>query len=164
MKYVAMLSGFACVALASSACFLSPLPDMRTAADHAREVQPHCNGVADLDVVIDSVEPAYSYVPAGPNTHDAHLRGAQIRLKPGPGLTKESIQLALECHEAAVTLGRRPPPPDDPYFLPDTWLEINVDSRGDGFIVRVLTDAIDDARSVLARARRRAAEKKAAGA
>jgi hypothetical protein len=147
------------IALGASGCFLSPIPDMRTAADHAHEMEQHCSGVSVPNLVIDSVEPAYSYVYAGPNTRESHMRGAKIRLRPGPGLTKESIQLALECHEALVTLGRAASPPEDPYFLPDTWLDIDVDSTGDGFVVRVLVDGLEDAQKVLARARHTAAEK-----
>ena len=141
-------------------CFLSPIPDMRTAADHAREIEPRCRGIVDASLVIDSVAPAYSYISGGPVGRDAHMRGAEIHLRPGPGLTKEGIQRALECHEALATLGRLQAIPDDPYFLPDVWLEINADSEGDGFVVRVLVDALDDARNVLARARRTAAANK----
>jgi hypothetical protein len=53
--------------------------------------------------------------------------------------------------------GRIVGPSDDPYSLPATWLDIEASSTGDGFAVAVLTDDVQKAREVLARARRFAA-------
>ncbi len=130
---------------------------MRTAADFAREIEPRCRGVADPNLVIDSVKPQYVYVTTGTIYRQPHLSGAQIHLRPGPGLTKEILQRSLECHEASVTLGRTPPVAEDPYVLPDVWLDITADSEGDGFVVRVVADKFKDAQAVLARARHAAA-------
>jgi hypothetical protein len=43
---------------------------------------------------------------------------------------------------------------NDPYVLPDRWVDIDVDSEGDGFVAQVQSDKFDDAREVLERARR----------
>jgi hypothetical protein len=75
-------------------------------------------------------------------------------MRPAPGLSRESLQRALECHEAKVLLGTEKELPDDPYTLPDTWLDIDADSEGDGFSVAVRTDHFPTAQLVLARARR----------
>jgi hypothetical protein len=146
--------GLSLLALASSACFLSPIPDTRTAADFARDVAPRCSGVADLNLAIESVKPEYFYITTGTIYRQPRLRGSQLHVRPSPGLSKEIIQRSLECHEAMVTLGKAPGLPDDPYVLPDVWLDINADSEGDGFVVRVQADQFDDAREVLARAKR----------
>jgi hypothetical protein len=144
--------------LAGCAIF-SPIPDMRTAKDHAREVEPRCKGFADdkapvlSATVIDKVEPAYSYVKSGPNDPEARLRGARLHVRPLPGLTSEILARTLECHEVRVTLGATPALANDPYVLPDRWLDIDVDSEGDGFVAQVRIDAFDDAKEVLARAR-----------
>ncbi len=88
--------------------FLSP--DMRTAADRAREVEPKCKGFGEEAVApfltqgsIDSVEPDYSYVKSGSNDHEARLRGARIHVKPLTGLSREAIGRILECHQSRVT-------------------------------------------------------------
>lgn len=141
----------------SSGCFLSPIPDTRQANDFARDVEPKCRGVVDPNLIIEFVKPEYVYVTTGGQYRQPRLIGAQIHLQPGPGLTKETIQRSLECHEASVTLGKTPPVEDDPYFLPGVWLEINADSEGDGFVVRVVVDKFDDAKSVLERAKHAAA-------
>jgi hypothetical protein len=154
------------LASASAGCagipFLSP--DVRTPTDRAREVEPKCQGFGDETAApllarsaIDSVEPAYSHVQSGPVSQEARLRGARIHVRPLPGLSREAMDRSLECHEARVMLGRVPAGPDDPYVLEDSWLDIDVDSEGDGFVVSVLGDNIDAARRVLERARRFAA-------
>ncbi len=136
-------------------------PDMRTPADHAREIEPRCQGFGEeaaapllSPAAVDSVEPAYSYVKSGPNDREARLRGARIHVKPLAGLSRESMARTLECHEARVTLGKAEARVDDPYVLPGTWLDLDVDSEGDGFVVQVRTDVTDPARRVLERAQR----------
>jgi hypothetical protein len=141
-------------------CFLSPLPDVRTPADRAREVEPKCKGANEGDIttlllpgVVDSVEPLYAYVLGGPNGRAARLRGAKIHVRPVAGATREALVRSLECHQASVVLGRAATPEGDPYTLPDRWVSIDIESEGDGFAVLVGTDDVEDARRVLERAR-----------
>ncbi len=140
---------------------LLPWPDTRTPVDRAREIEDKCKHVAVVEAagaaspgVIDSVEPAYSYVSAGPADRAAHLRGARIHLRPSPAASRESLQRSLECHQVQVTLGAAQALADDPYVLPGRWVDIDVDSEGDGFVAQVRVDRFDDAREVLDRARR----------
>jgi hypothetical protein len=48
---------------------------------------------------------------------------------------------------------------NDPYVLPEAWLDIDVDSEGDGFVVAVRVDRLADAKVILERARRFAASR-----
>ncbi len=137
------------------------VPDTRTAADHAHEVEPKCRDFGETVVepvlapgVIDSVEPAYSYVKSGPVDREARLRGARIRVKPLAGFSKEAIARSVECHEARVVLGQAAARVDDPYVLPGHWIDIDVESEGDGFAILVRADEIGIARQLLARAQR----------
>jgi hypothetical protein len=139
--------------------FLSP--DSRTAADRAREVEPRCASFTEESAApmlaassIDRVEPAYSYVSAGPADRQANLRGAKIHVKPLPGFSREGLARSLSCHEARVALGETAPRVDDPYALRDHWLDIDVDSEGDGFAVLVRSDELIVAKQVLERAQR----------
>ena len=154
------------LAVALSGCsgipFLSP--DVRTAADHARDVEPKCKGFGEEAAapllsrsIVDSVDPAYSYVKSGPVDREARLRGARVHVKPMPGFSKESLERNVECHQARVVLQKVTAPSDDPYVLADTWLDIDVDSEGDGFVILVRADNIDAARRVLDKAQRFAA-------
>jgi hypothetical protein len=149
----------ACLVGCSGVPFL--VPDTRTAADHAHEIAPRCKDFPEDSVapmlapnVIDAVEPAYSYVNSGPVDREPRLRGARIRIKPLAGFSKETIARSVECHESRVVLGQASAPPDDPYVLPGHWLDIDVESEGDGFSVFVRSDEMDTARQVLARAQR----------
>jgi hypothetical protein len=141
---------------------LLPWPDTRTPVDHARELEQKCRrtdlgeaAAAAGSGLIESVEPAYSYVvAAGPADRQANLRGARIHLRPLPAMSRESIQRQLECHQVQVVLGAAPAPPDDPYILPGRWVDIDVDSEGDGFVAQVRVDVFADAKEILERARR----------
>jgi hypothetical protein len=147
-------------------CAFLPVPDFRTPADHAREVVPRCRSFSEdasqqllAPSLIESVEPSYSYVSSNSIDREARLRGARMHLRPTGAMSHESIQRSLECHQAHVVLGLAPARDDDPYVLTGTWLEINADSEGDGFVVAVQTMNFETARSVLERARRFAAAK-----
>jgi len=92
-------------------------------------------------------------VPGGPNGREAHLRGARVHLRPLQGVTREVLARTLECHEARVTLGVAGALPNDPWVLPGTWLDIDVDSESDGFVAEALTNDLDAAKQLLDRAR-----------
>jgi hypothetical protein len=102
--------------------------------------------------LVEAVEPAYAYVPSG-NDRAIRLRGARLHLRPDLNVSPQALQRTLECHEARVTLGDSPAMADDPYVLAGAWLDIDVDSGGDGLIASVRVERIDEARQVLDRAR-----------
>ncbi|MDP9150980.1 MAG: hypothetical protein M3O36_13705 [Myxococcota bacterium] len=142
-------------------CFLSPLPDTRTPADFAQALERRCASVSDdsseamrAPAIVESVEPAYSFVSSASMDRQAILRGARVHLRPLPGLSRESLQRSLECHQAGVVLGKWHAPPNDPYTLPGEWLEVEAQSEGDGFVINVRAHARPQAELVLDRARR----------
>ena len=150
--------------LGAAACGVV-VPERKTVADRARELEPKCRAFTDESAAlvlspnaIDSVEPAYAHV-YGPNGPQARLHGARIHVRPLAGLSRESMTRSLECHEARVTLGLAAPRANDPYVLSDHWLSIDVDSEGDAFIVLVGTSDPVDAQRVLERARLFAADR-----
>ena len=134
-------------------------PDTRTPADHARAIAPRCKGQSDeptaralVPSLVEAVEPAYSAVDSG-NDRYVHLRGARLRIRPDLNVSAESLQRTLECHQVGVTLGAAREVNDDPYVLRGAWLDIHVDSGGDGLVAEALADRFEDAREVLQRAR-----------
>jgi hypothetical protein len=155
-----LFGGTACMCLVG--CFLSPIPDTRTPADHAREIAPRCAAFSEdasqhALTLVEAVEPAYSFISSGPMDRQARLRGARVHVRPELAMSRESLQRTLECHQARVVLGAARALPDDPYVLPGAWLDLDASSEGDGFVVAVQADALVDARRVLERARRFAA-------
>lgn len=161
---LAALATLACIpCLGTPACGGVPflLPDTRGPADFARDVEPKCKTFPETDAAsllsrdaFDSVEADYDHVNSGPADREARLSGAKLHVRPLPGLSRETIARRIECHQARVVLGQAPSPPDDPYTLPGHWLDIAVDSEGDGFVVLVRADTFAEAQEALARARR----------
>jgi hypothetical protein len=151
--------------LAASSCGcvlagLSPIPDVRTPADRAHDLDARCRTDSEQageayvsSQAIQSVEPYSTVVPSS-SGHDARMLGARIHVRPLPGLTRELLALTLQCHQARVVLGAATAASDDPYVLPDDWLTIDVDSEGNGFVVDVYPVDFKNGREVLARARR----------
>jgi hypothetical protein len=147
------------IALASTGCFLSPIPDMRTPADRARELDVRCRTFSDqasapalTPAGVDAVEADYAHVPTG-NASEQRLQGAKLHLRPLAGATAQALQRTLECHERAAVLGVAPSAPDDPFVLPGRWLDLDVGTEADGFVAVVRADNLGDAKQVLARAK-----------
>jgi hypothetical protein len=116
-------------------------PYTKSPAEHAHDLDARCRSASEQ-------------VSSGPVDREARLVGSRIHVRPLPGLSPESLERALECHEARVTLGSVPPLAENPYVLPDRWLAIDVASEGDGLVVQVKAENFDDAKQVLDRARR----------
>jgi hypothetical protein len=134
------------------------LPDNRTTVDRAHELDDICAedaGPLPADAlspsVIESVQAAYMHVNQGAGG-DLRLRGVNLHMRPTVNMPVGVLQRALECHEAAVTLGNAAELPEDPYVLPGFWLEIDVSATNQGLMAAVLTDSPDDARRVVERA------------
>jgi hypothetical protein len=154
------LAAWALAGATTAACAYNPLfPDPRGAEQRAHELDDRCARTSEATdapalspAVVEGVEPAYGAVQSG-NDRAFRLRGARLRIAPRPEFSTESLRRSLECHEARVTLGGAAPLADDPFVLAGSWIDIDVSSTGDGFVVAVVVDDIPKARVVLARAR-----------
>ena len=98
------------------------------------------------------VTPYTRHVMGGPSGMEAHLAGAQLELRPLPGVTAELLQRGLECRSAELLLGRAVPAPNEPYVLPGGWVRIDVKSGGGSFLVTVAAEDPARTHEVLARA------------
>jgi hypothetical protein len=153
------------VSIALSGCgscsWFPLLPDKRTTVDRAHELDETCAEEEDAGPVvapealspsvIEGVEAAYAHMNAGAGG-DLRLRGVNLHMRPTVNMPVGVLQRALECHEAAVTLGNATELPDDPYVLPGSWLDIDVSATKNGLVASVLSDSPDDARRVVDRA------------
>ncbi len=138
---------------------LGCLPNAKTSLERAHDAQAKCAGVSAASIepvltqsVIDSVDPAYDYALGGPNGRIARLAGAQVHLQPVQGASRQWVERALECHQAQVVLGLTCAAPD-PYHAAAGWVDIDVQSDKDGYVVRLTSDDIDEAHAILERAR-----------
>jgi hypothetical protein len=106
---------------------------------------------------VESVAPLYYYVPSG-NFRDARLHGAEVRLRPLPGMTPELIGRALMCRSARLVLGHADGGTNEPYWLPDGWVKIDVRSEDASFVVTLDGEDLPEAKEILARAQAFAAQ------
>jgi hypothetical protein len=69
-------------------------------------------------------------------------------------MTAERLTRTLQCHTARVLLGQvdRSQLPDDPYVLPNEWLDIRVVPEGGNFAVSVEADSVAKNLQVFSRA------------
>lgn len=103
---------------------------------------------------IESVEPFYKYTLGSAYGREAHLHGARLHLRPAKGASAEWMQRALECHGALLALGKAAPSSrNEPYWLEDAWVEIELRSERDGFIVDLGAEDVEHAGRLLANAK-----------
>jgi hypothetical protein len=136
-------------------------PPPRTAADQATFVErtrcmPEDDDKALAPVLsgeaLQSVAPLYSRLEQSKSGFQSELRGATLTVHALPGMTPEWLDRALECHGARAMLGHGAAVPNDPFFVPNSFVDIDVTSGKDGFDIEVVAYSSADANEVLARA------------
>jgi hypothetical protein len=141
------------------ACESSPPP--RTPADQATFVERTRCLAGDDDKALapilsgealQGVRPLYSTIEGTKTGVQSTLRGAVLTVNALPGLTAEWLDRALECHGAKAMLGHAAAAANDPFFVPGTFVDVDVLAGKDGFDVEVIAYSSEDARTVLDRA------------
>jgi hypothetical protein len=82
------------------------------------------------------------------------VSGAKLLVQPPNGLSANQMDRILQCHSAAVLLGRvsGTAVPNDPYWLPSSWVNIEVNPEGGNFAVTLTADSLRDNLRVFGRA------------
>jgi hypothetical protein len=98
-------------------------------------------------------EPIYSRVHTNGNEED-RVSGAKLLIRPQEGVTADRLTRVLQCHSARVLLGQvdRSLLPDDPTWLPDAWVDIDVTPEAGNFAVTLRSDTVAKNLQVLNRA------------
>jgi hypothetical protein len=106
------------------------------------------------------VEGRYAYHESGAG----HVTATRIVLRPPPGVSSARMTRILQCHSARVVLGRPEGValPNDPYVLPETWLDIDVKEEEGNYVAIVSADTVAENLRVLQRAQAFAAAQRAA--
>ena len=101
-----------------------------------------------------AVEPLYSHVITSNNNSEERVAGAKLLVRPPSGVTADELTRVLQCHSARVLLGQVNPAtvPNDPYWLPDTWVNINVKPENGNFAITIAADSVHDNLTVFGRA------------
>lgn len=96
--------------------------------------------------------PLLTYVHSGRSDGEARLRGAELRVRVQPGMTSEQLEHQISCHAAATVRGEEQSRADDPFSLPDGWVESSVRSDAGSFLVTLRPTNPERAKEVLDRA------------
>ncbi len=154
-SYLTGIAGIS-VAAAVSACASSPPPTARAAG--VERMQCDASSAAQDDLVrstrVLSVEPVYSHVITSNNNSEERVNGAKMVVRPPTGVSSEQMTRILQCHSARVLLGQvnSNTVPNDPYWLPDTWVNIEVKPENGNFAITVSADSVRENLQVYGRA------------
>jgi hypothetical protein len=102
------------------------------------------------------VEPIYSHVLSSRDDGEERVVGAKLLIRPPPGVGAEEMTRILQCHSARVLLGQLNPDAvqNDPYRLPDSWVDIQVKPEDGNLAVTVSADSVHGNLQVYSRASR----------
>jgi hypothetical protein len=102
-----------------------------------------------------NVAPMYSQVHSATTGTESRLSGVRLLMRPPELFGADRTLRILQCHGARGVLGRLDPSriPDDPYWLPGAWLDIDLAHEAGNFVVTVQADSIPKNLQVLERAR-----------
>jgi hypothetical protein len=157
MKTHQLLVGCLGVAGALSACAMNAPPTAKAA--EVERTQCADNGAAQDDIrllqatTVLKAEPIYSRIHTNTG-EEKRVSGATLLIRPPSGATADRLAAVLQCHSARVLLGQvdRSQFADDPYWLPDAWLDINVTPEAGNFAVTLQADSVAKNIEVLSRA------------
>jgi hypothetical protein len=98
-------------------------------------------------------EPIYGKIHTN-TTDEERVNGATLIIRPPEGVSTDRLAQMLQCHSAGVLLGQvdRSKFPDDPYWLPNAWLDIDVKPEGTNFAVTLSANTVARNLQVLQRA------------
>jgi hypothetical protein len=121
----------------------------------SRVTAPAATQLLQANAVL-SVKALYHHIIENPNNAEDRISGAKLVLRPPMGVSAEELTRILQCHSARALLGKVNPAeiPDDPYWLADRWLDIQVTPENGNFTVTVVADTVHDNIEVLGRATR----------
>jgi hypothetical protein len=154
----------ATVSVCVAAC-ATPAAPAATAAQVAR-MQCDVGAAAQADIetlratTVVGVEPLYSHILSGNNNSEERVNGAKLYLRPRPDVTSEQLMRVLRCHGARALLAQLSGAavPDDPYWLADTWVDIDVRVERGNLVATLSADSVPNGLLVLGRANRYAGE------
>ena len=100
------------------------------------------------------VSPIYGHVHTSYNDYEARVNGATILVQPPAGVSVEQMNRVVQCHSARALLGEidQTQLSNDPYWLPGTWLNIDVKQEPGGYAISIVADNVEHGLKVLARA------------
>jgi hypothetical protein len=149
-------AGLGCAIAACGGSYTSPA----TKAASVEQIQCRRGALPGEDVrvlqttTVLSAMPLYSHVITGKNDSEDRVTGARLMVRPPEGVSAERMTRILQCHSAQVLLGQVDTSrlADDPYYLPNAWLDIDVKPESGNFEVVLRAQSIPDGLAVFHKA------------
>jgi hypothetical protein len=148
------LAGLGCLACA---CGSQPRPSARAVA--VEQIQCTESPTVDEEQMLRLMQgttviksqPLYSLVPTKADQPEARVNGATLVVQPPAGVTADRMTRALQCHSARAVLSQTKEPSfaDDPFVLPGSWLDINVEQMQGRYAVTIAARNVHDGLRVL---------------
>jgi hypothetical protein len=103
-----------------------------------------------------AVEPIYSHTLTANNDSEERVSGAKLLVRPPMGITAEQMTRVLQCRSARILLGQLASDAisSDPYWLPDTWVSIEVKPEAGNFAITASADTVHDNLELLGRVKK----------
>jgi hypothetical protein len=139
----------------AAACAAQPRATVQAA--RVERVQCDASSTSQDDLVrsiaVLHVQPIYSQVGSTGSTEE-RVNGATLVVRPPKGVSADQLTRILQCHSARVLLGQLNGDAvrNDPYWLPDTWVNIGVRPENGNFTVTISADTVRDNLQVYSRA------------
>jgi hypothetical protein len=143
----------------ASACASTVQPAAKAASVERMQCEPSAAGQDAEHLVrsttVLSVEPIYSHVLTASNSED-RVNGAKLVVRPPQGVNADQMTRILQCHSARILLGQvnGNAIANDPYWLPDTWVNIEVKPENGNFAITVSADSLRDDLRIYSRVNR----------
>ena len=156
-KHLRGLIGVSVVSLAA-ACASRPPPATRAAGVERLQCDGSASAQDEIQLLRSTavlrIDPIYSHVLTANNSSEERVNGAKLLVRPPKGLSAEQLTRILQCHSARVLLGQvnGAAVPNDPYWLPDAWVDIDVSPEHGNFAVTLTADSVHKNLQVLGRA------------
>ena len=98
-------------------------------------------------------------VMSGLNGTEDRVDGAKLVIRPPDGITAERLTRILQCHAARALLGQDEQAVlrDDPFWLPNAWIHVDVRPEDGNYAVRLEADDLPTSIKIAERAREYAA-------
>ncbi len=159
-NHLATIVAVGALSLGTACASSAQPPAARAVGVERRQCDGSANGQDEIQLLQSAkvlrLDPIYSNVPTANNGTEERANGAKLLVRPPKGVSAEQLTRILQCHSARVLLGQVSgvAVPNDPYWLPDAWVNIDVKPEDGNFAVTLSADSIHDNLRVLHRASR----------
>jgi hypothetical protein len=132
----------------TTACESQPSPVVRAAGEQRTacdgSTRPEREDELLQGTTILKIEPVMGHIFDAMHAVEQQVIGAKLLVRPPAALTADQMMRILQCHRSRVLLGEENAAAvaNDPYLLPDAWVDIDVRSEDGNFAIVLSSDTV----------------------